>query len=108
MRRNSTSGMPRRKEALACVTYFGTSLFMASSCGGTTTKSASSTAGIVLLQISALDALSIYMDLLQHEFGPPPCQRSSVVGVFEVGALITEAARSSPCNIAVCQTISIR
>ncbi len=58
--------------------------------------------------MSVLDALSIYMNLHQHEFGPPPCQRSSVVGVFEVGALITEAARSSPCNIAGYQMISIR
>jgi hypothetical protein len=54
------------------------------------------------------DALPIYMNLYSHESGPPPCQRSSVVGVIEVGALITEAARSSPCNIAGCQMISIR
>jgi hypothetical protein len=36
------------------------------------------------------------MNLHQCEFGPPPCERSSVVGVFEVGALITEAAPLLP------------
>jgi hypothetical protein len=42
------------------------------------------------------------------ESGPPPCQSSSVVGVIEVGALYTEAARSSCDNIARCQRVSIR
>src|SRR5205823_8992863 len=33
-------------------------------------------------------------DLQCLEFGPPPCQCSSVFGVIEVGALSMEAARS--------------
>jgi len=42
------------------------------------------------------------------EFGPPPCQNSSVVGVIQVGALCTEAARSSCNNLARYQRVSIR
>jgi hypothetical protein len=43
-----------------------------------------------------------------REFGPPPCQRSSVFGVIEVGALCTEAARSLLSKIARCQMDAIR
>jgi hypothetical protein len=46
--------------------------------------------------------------LQDDEFGPPPCQNSSVVGVVEVGALSTEAARSSGANIAGSQRNSIQ
>ncbi len=52
--------------------------------------------------------LSLYVNLHEHEFGPPPGQRSSVIGVIEVGALTTEAVRSFPCSIASCQMNSIQ
>jgi len=37
------------------------------------------------LKMPLLDALSIYMNLHSHEFGPPPCQRSSVGGWLRWG-----------------------
>src|ERR1700704_3473302 len=46
--------------------------------------------------------------LQRFEFGPPPCQCSSVFGVIEVGALSTEAARSLLSKIAAFQIKSIR
>ncbi len=42
------------------------------------------------------------------EFGPPPCQRCSVFGVIEVGALSMEAARSLAWKISCRQINSIR
>jgi hypothetical protein len=42
------------------------------------------------------------------EYGPPPCQCSSVVGVIEVGALSREAARSLQSTIVRCEINSIR
>ena len=46
--------------------------------------------------------------LHRFEFGPPPCQCSSVFGVIEVGALSMEAARSLDNNIAGRKINSIR
>jgi len=46
--------------------------------------------------------------LQRVEFGPPPCQCSSVIGVIEVGALSTEAARSFRWSIAARQMNSIQ
>jgi hypothetical protein len=57
--------------------------------------------------MSVLDALPIYINLHEHEFGPPPCQCSFVVVVINAAALSTEAARSSRCNIACYKVISI-
>jgi hypothetical protein len=63
--------------------------------------------GISIRLPCALNSFS-HRFLQRREFGPPPCQRSSVLGVIEVGALSTEAARSFRGSIASCQMISIR
>jgi hypothetical protein len=60
-----------------------------------------------LLLRCALNSFS-HRFLQRYEPGPPPRQRYSVAGVVEVGALYTEAARSSHCKIAGCQEFSIR
>jgi hypothetical protein len=54
-----------------------------------------------------LDVLSIYINPHYDEIGPPPCQCSPAVLVIKAGALFTEAALSSRCNIACYQVISI-
>src|SRR5947207_323143 len=62
----------------------------------------------VLILSLATAALGRQYNLQCFEFGPPPCQCSSVFGVIEVGALSMEAARSLHCTIACRQINSIR
>src|SRR4029077_19201498 len=54
------------------------------------------------LNLCRLPECFCHQILQPYEYGPPPCQCSSVVGVIEVGALSREAARSLMSNIDRC------